>query len=175
MLKIIEFIKRIIFRTCSFEKRVQLLRKDGVKIWDNCKIYPNVSFGSEPYLIEIGNYVRITEWVQFTTHDGWIRVLRNTWELKNADKFGKVKVGNNVHIGMRAIVMPWVTIGDNVVIGAWSIVTKNIPSNSVAAGVPCKVIESIEEYYEKNMNKVIYTNDMKWKDRIKTIKNTYWI
>ena len=76
-------------------------------------------------------------------------VLRNMKKLENADYFGKIKIGNNVHIGMNVIVMPGVTIGDNVVIGCGAIVTKNIPSNSVAVGVPAKVIESIDEYYEK--------------------------
>ena len=54
---------------------------------------------------------------------------------------GGIKVGNNVWFGGNVCVMPGVTIGDNVVIGAGSVVTKNIPSNTVAAGVPCKVIK----------------------------------
>lgn len=45
------------------------------------------------------------------------------------------------------------TIGDNVIIGAGSVVTKNIPSDSVAAGVPARVICSLDEYYEKNLQK----------------------
>lgn len=54
-----------------------------------------------------------------------------------------IKVGNNVWIGGNVIVLPGVTIGDNTVIGAGSVVTKNIPSNVVAAGNPCKVIKNI--------------------------------
>lgn len=55
-----------------------------------------------------------------------------------------IKVGNNVWIGGNVVVLPGVEIGDNCVIGAGSIVTKNIPSNSVAVGNPCKVIKTIE-------------------------------
>ena len=54
-----------------------------------------------------------------------------------------IKVGNNVWIGGNVNVLPGVTIGDNVVIGAVSVVNKEIPSNSVAVGNPCKVIKEI--------------------------------
>lgn len=54
-----------------------------------------------------------------------------------------IKVGNNVWIGGNVNVLPGVTIGDNVVIGAGSVVNKEIPSNSVAVGNPCKVIKEI--------------------------------
>ena len=67
----------------------------------------------------------------------------------------EVHIGNNVWLGAGVIVMPGVTIGDNSVIGAGSIVTKDIPSNVVAFGNPCKVFREIGErdkkYYFKNM------------------------
>lgn len=55
-----------------------------------------------------------------------------------------IKVGNNVWIGGNVCVMPGVTIGDNVVIGAGSVVTKDIESNSVAVGNPAKVIKKLD-------------------------------
>lgn len=54
-------------------------------------------------------------------------------------------VGNNVWIGANVTVVPGVTIGDNCVIGAGSVVTKDIPDNTVAVGNPCKVIKSIDK------------------------------
>ena len=54
-----------------------------------------------------------------------------------------IKIGNNVWIGGNVIVLPGVNIGDNVVIGAGSVVNKDIPSNSMAVGIPCKVIKKI--------------------------------
>lgn len=65
-------------------------------------------------------------------------------ELRKTLEFAKpIVVGNDVWIGGNVCVMPGVTIGDNVVIGAGSVVTKNIPSNSIAVGNPCKVIKKI--------------------------------
>ncbi len=66
---------------------------------------------------------------------------------------GRIRVGNNCFIGHSVIVLPGVTIGDNVIIGAGSVVSRNIPSDSVAAGVPAKVICSLDEYYERNLDK----------------------
>ena len=86
-------------------------------------------------------------------------------KLKNADKFGKIKIGNNVHIGVNALIMPGVTIGNNVIIGCGAVVAKDIPSDSVAVGVPAKVIETIEDYYNKNKDKVIYTKNLNNTDK----------
>lgn len=60
-------------------------------------------------------------------------------------EYGKVKIGNNVFIGVKSVIMPGVTIGDNVIIGAMSLVTKDIPPNVVAFGQPAKVVKDINE------------------------------
>lgn len=157
---ILKIMRRIIYITSSFEKRANLLRKKGAIIWNNCEIYRDVDFWSEPWLIEIGNNVRITNQVRLTTHDWGMRVLTNMWKIPdNSGKFWRIKIGNNVHIWVRSIIMPGVTIWDNVIIWAWSIITKDIPSNSVAVWVPCKVIETVEEYYEKNRDKILFFED----------------
>lgn len=56
-----------------------------------------------------------------------------------------IRVGNNVWFGGNVVVLPNVSIGDNVVIGAGSVVTKSVPSNVIAAGNPCKVIREITD------------------------------
>ena len=103
-------VNGIIYKFCGFKRRIKILRKKGVKIGKNCEIYPSASFGSEPYLIELGDYVRITDGCKLTTHDGGLWVLRNNGKLKNSDKFGKIRIGNNVHIGINSIIMPGVEI-----------------------------------------------------------------
>lgn len=140
---------------------VKLAREIGVRFTvepgkEKCLILsePSAMFGSEPYLITIGQHVEITAGVVFITHDGAAWSLRNFDEkYKNLDVFGPIRVGNNVFIGNNAIILPGVTIGDNVVIGAGAVVAKDIPSNSVAAGTPAKVIRSLEEYGERSLEK----------------------
>ena len=137
-------------------------RKLGAKIGEGCEIYTS-AYLMEPFLIEIGNHVRINEGVTFVTHDGgaWVlRGLQKTERDKDIDIFGMIKVGNNVHIATNVIIMPGVTIGNNVVIGCGAIVTHDIPDNSIAVGVPARVIESVDEYYEKNHHKFVYTKQM---------------
>ena len=60
-----------------------------------------------------------------------------------------VRIGRNCWLGAGVIVMPGVTIGDNVVIGAGSIVTKDIPSNVVAVGNPCRILREVGEHDRK--------------------------
>ncbi|GGA65156.1 acyltransferase [Ornithinibacillus halotolerans] len=156
--------------------RAEAIRKmNRVKMGYGCSVYDNVSFGSEPYLIEIGNNVRITKGVNFITHDGGVWVLRNNGLLENADIFGKIKIGSNVHIGINSVIMPNVTIGDNVIIGVGAVVTKDIPSNSVAVGVPARVIKSVNDYYEKNKNNVDYTKNLDQLEKEKYLLEKYSI
>ena len=65
-----------------------------------------------------------------------------------------VHIGRNCWIGAGAIILPGITVGDNVVVGAGSVVTKDLPSNVVAVGNPCKVLREVgqrdREYYFKN-------------------------
>ena len=139
---------------------IKFARSLGVSIGDNCKILgdPRAIFGSEPYLVTLGNHVEITSTVTFITHDGGVWTLRG--EFPEVDVFGRIKVGNNVFVGVMSTILPGVTIGDNVVIGAGSIVTKDIPSNSVAAGVPARVIKSFQEYKESSLQKSLNTKNM---------------
>lgn len=109
----------------------------GLKFGDDCEIYSTVSFGSETYLIELGNHVRVNHHVNFITHDGGVWVIRNLHkDLSEIDLVKPIKVGNNVHIGTGVTIMPGVNIGDNCIIGVGAIVTKSIPNNSIAVGVP---------------------------------------
>ncbi|MFD2516577.1 acyltransferase [Salinimicrobium flavum] len=122
----------------------------GVAIGENCSISTN-KFGSEPYLIKIGNNVQITNDVVFSTH-GACWVFRDKYPTM--DVFGKIQIKNNVYIGNGAMILPGVIIGSNVVIGAGSVVTKSIKDFSIVAGNPAKVIGDIRdlEYKMKNLD-----------------------
>jgi acetyltransferase-like isoleucine patch superfamily enzyme len=131
-----------------------LAQQYGFKLGRNCRFTgKNISFGSEPFLIEIGDNVTITPGVKFQTHDGGVALFRK--DIPGLNVFGRIKIGNNVFIGEDAMIMYGVTIGDNVVIGARSLVTKNISSGMVAAGIPAKVLKTIEDYRKSSIEKSI--------------------
>lgn len=142
------------------KRKIEEFRAGGGIAGEGTEIYPDVFFGSEPYLITIGSNCRITYGVKFATHDGGVWTLRKNGILEDADIFGRITIGDNTNIGWNAIIMPGVSIGKNCVIGAGAVVTKDIPDNSVAAGVPAKVIETLDEYMEKIEQKAVMTKHM---------------
>ena len=153
----------------SNSKRIQYLRKSGAKIGTNCNIASVEILGSEPYLVEIGDNVYFSGCnVKLLTHDGGTMQLSYMGLTdKKYDNFGKIKIGNNCFIGVESIILKNVTIGNNCIIGAGAIVTKSIPDNCVVAGVPAKIVCSVEEYYEKNKN--MYDDTVGW-NRYKKFK-----
>lgn len=70
--------------------------------------------------------------------------------------YGKIEIGQNCFIGCRTTILPNVKIGDNSIIGACSLVNRDIPANSIAAGNPCKVICSLDEYRKKHGKDFLY-------------------
>ena len=142
----------------SFEKRA---KASGVKIGENCCIYTPY-FGTEPYLIEIGNHVQITNGVQFFTHGGaW--VFRK--QYPDLDTFGKIKIGNNVYVGSCSLILPGVTIGDNCVIGAGSVVTKSVTDGKIVAGNPARVIGEVNSLLENLLKLNAGTKGMSYDEK----------
>ncbi len=139
----------------------------GISFGRNVRILGKPDFGSEPYLIEIGDDVTITEGVRFVTHDGGVGIFRN--EHKGINVFGRIKIGNRVFIGINTIILPDVEIGDNVVIGAGSVVTRSITGGAVVAGVPARVIKSIDEYKKTCLEKAVYIHSDDRSEREKEI------
>ena len=123
---------------------VAYARSLGVQLGEDCRII-NVNFGSEPYLVTLGDHVSATA-THFITHDGGVWVFRE--RRPDADLIAPIVVGNNVFLGMAVTVLPGVSIGDNVVVGAGAVVTHDLPSDCVAVGAPAKPIRSIDEYWQ---------------------------
>ncbi len=140
--KLIMYLK--LFSANSYEKAHIYAKYLGVKFGNNIRITHYPRWGSEPYLITIGDNVTITRGVAFVNHDGGCSLFRD--ELPGLNVFGKITIGNNVFIGINSTIMPNVKIGNNVVIAAGSIVTKNIPDNSVVGGIPARKIKSLTDY-----------------------------
>ena len=110
----------------------------GVGIFENTVINP-----SEP--VEIGDYCGIGADVMIWTHGAWLDITQGF-----PAEFGPVKIGDNVWLPARSIVLPNVTIGNNVVIGINSIINRSLPDGCFAAGSPCKVIK--ENVYPKEIS-----------------------
>lgn len=124
--------------------------RNGMQVGEGVSVMGGVNFGSEPYLISLGNHVRVSNNVVFINHDGGTWAFRNSEKkYENVIKFGVIKIGDYSFVGSNAIIMPGVHIGKNCVIGAGSVVTRDFPDNSVLCGVPAKRICSTEEYAEK--------------------------
>ncbi|MBU7011468.1 MAG: acyltransferase [Theionarchaea archaeon] len=120
----------------------------GVKIGENTIIYTSIfNFDTFfPHLVDIGSRCVVSKKTLLITHD----YSKNfpTDGLTTMTK-GRITIKDNTFIGMRCIILPGVTIGKNVIVGAGAVVTKSIPDNMVAAGNPAQVICSLEEYREK--------------------------
>ena len=135
----------------DYQSRIKYLREQGARIGDGTRLNCEIdSFGTEPYLISVGQDCLLAYDIHLITHDGGVKVLStlNYFNGERMDIMAPIRIGNNVYIGSGAYIMPGVTIGDNCIIGTASVVTKDIPANSVAVGIPAKVIKTIDEYYE---------------------------
>lgn len=175
--------KRILqsLRLCfigSARKRAEYLRKNCIfgSIGSNCSIM-NRKVPLYANLIKIGNNVHLATGVDFTTHDAIHIMLNNMANDKFSEKIGCIEIGNNVFIGAFTQILYDVKIGSNVIIGAGSIVTKDIPDNSIAVGVPAKVIGSFEDFVKKRKkNKNIYQERINPKNQIvcKELEDILW-
>ena len=130
-----------------FIKRGVHLENDGPG-WIN--INSNIAV-NEPHLITIGNGTTIAGNVEFVTHDNSIsKVMPNVTDL-----FGEIKIGRNCFVGARAVVMYGVTLADNVIVAAGSVVTKSVSeSNVIVAGNPAKIIGTWDAFAEKSKDLV---------------------
>lgn len=146
--KISHYIKRAIdVGYLTIFGRVGYARYKGVKVGSSPRIYIN-DWGSEPFLIALGNNVTIAGGAKILTHDGATCLVLDHDGMRY-QKYGAVKIGDNVFIGAGSIIMPGTTIGDNCIIGAGSVVTKTILGGSVVAGNPARVICTFEDYCTK--------------------------
>lgn len=150
------------------------LRKLGAHIGRNVDFVMSQNFGSEPYLITVGDNTTVSFDCAFVTHDAATRVIRN---LPDGDKetviYGPITIGKNCFIGCRSTILAGVTIGDNSIIGACSLVNKDIPSNVVAAGVPCKIICTLDEYRKKHENDFLYMVSLPYEEKKKFLKKHF--
>lgn len=145
----------ILFHWGGYKRAKYLKKKNYFKsMGAHCYFQP-WNFGTEPYLISFGDNVHVASGVSFVNHDITAMMFNyidkeRSYEIRK----GPITIGDNVFIGTNSTILYDVTIGNNVIIGAGSLVNKCIPDGVVAAGVPCKVIGSFDEYKNKQKIKV---------------------
>lgn len=154
---------------------VKYARTLGVVIGENVRFYgatPGM-FGTEPWLIKIGNNVHIVSGCNFVNHDGGVLILRHKYpDLELTDR---INIGDNVYIGINCTILPGVNIGNNVIIGAGSVVTRAVPDNSVAAGVPARVIKSLDDYLRQAQANSLGFGNLSAKDKEIALKKHFGV
>lgn len=122
-------------------------RHIGVSIGSHCFIATR-EWGSEPYLVSVGNNVQVTRGVAIHCHGGGNAIR---WKIPDFDSFGKVVIEDWAYIGSFSQIMPGVTIGKGAIVAAGSIVTKSVTPYTVVGGNPAKYICTTEEYINRNI------------------------
>ena len=111
----------------------------------------------EPYLIEIGNNTTVSSDVSFVTHDNCAKLLFPG----KSDFFGKIVIGNNCFIGEKSTILYGVTLADNIIVGAGSVVTKSFSQERIIiGGNPARIISTWDKLIEKSKDKAMCREDM---------------
>ena len=125
-------------------EKTSLYRKQGCQIGKDVRLMGSID-SMNPHLISIGNYSVIGSNSALLTH----------CPVKGAQP---CRIGSYVYLGWGVIVLPGVTIGDFSIIGAGSVVTKDVPEGSIAAGNPAKVIRPATEAEKLHLRETMETH-----------------
>lgn len=137
-------IKKFIYRLRGEYTTEELICR-GLRVGKNFnRLHGCILDPDHCWLIKLGDNVTLAPRVHILAHDA------STKQFLNYTKIGRVDIGNNVFIGAESVVLPNIKIGNNVIIGANSTVTNDLPDNGVYVGNPAKYICSLEEYLHKN-------------------------
>lgn len=148
----------------GYAKWIGVNMKGKVYIYGN----PYKMFSTEPWCVTLGNNVHITDEVMFVCHDGGTLIYRHI--VPDLEITKPITVGDNVYIGTRSTIMPGVHIGNNVIIAAGAVVTRDLPDNGVYGGVPARLIKSADEYFEKIKRESLHLGHLKGKEKDRELR-----
>jgi acetyltransferase-like isoleucine patch superfamily enzyme len=118
---------------------VLCLRLSGVRVGRNTMISLGAKIDTRRGKVIIGDNCLITHGVKILSHDGAMRLIDPT-----DDGSGTTRIGNNVFVGVNAVILRNITVGDNSVVAAGAIVTRDVPPGTVVAGNPAKVVKELQ-------------------------------
>lgn len=150
----IRFLSIIIPFTFPAQLTCFLQKLRGVKVGKGTKISRTVQIDDAfPELVEIGDNVWVTAGVMILCHQRDLKhYIADKPVMDCPLKTAKVIIKDGAHIGIGAILMPGVSIGEGAVIGAGAVVTKDVPPYSVAAGVPARVIKTFQSTQNESLD-----------------------
>lgn len=172
-MKICKLIKLVRNRIMQTMNPIGWAKRIGVNftLGDGVHLYGRISWGTEPWIITLGNNVHITDGVKFLTHDGGTLLYRN--KIPDLEITKPIVIGDDVYIGNNVILLPGITIGNNVVIGAGAVVSKDIPDNSIAVGVPARVVKTADEYLKKIKHESLHLGHLIGQEKDKALMEYY--
>lgn len=142
----LRLLKRLYRQTLERKKALYFseLKSRGLRIGENVSFAGDVFLDpSHCYLISIGNNVTFAPNVRLIAHDA------STKRALGYTRFEQIVIGDNCFIGDSVIILPGVTVGADSIVGAGSIVTKSVPSNSIAVGNPARVVCVRSDFLER--------------------------
>jgi acetyltransferase-like isoleucine patch superfamily enzyme len=147
----------------------------GVTMHGHVTIYGSSykMFSAEPYLVTLGDNVYISLDARFICHDGSVLPFRK--DIPDLDITKRINVGDNIFIGMGAIILPGVNIGNNCIVGANAVVTKDVPDGYIVGGNPAKIIKKTSEYLEKAQRDSIHIGHLTGKEKVKQYKEIFGV
>jgi acetyltransferase-like isoleucine patch superfamily enzyme len=152
---------------------VAYARRIGVVIQGRVKIYGSsyAMFSSEPYLVTLGDNVYISVNARFVCHDGSTLPFRK--DIPDLELAGEIVVGDNVFVGMGALILPNVKIGNNCIIGANSVVTKNVPDGVIVAGNPARIVRQTDDFLKRAQERSLKIGHLEGSAKIEAYKRIF--
>lgn len=142
--------------------RLYHLQRCGMKIGERTYIFSDHLETAEPYLVTIGDDTMVAPDVRFITHDA----SASYYCPGASDFFGRINIGNHCFLGMSSIILPGVTLADNCIVGAGSVVTKSfLEQGSVIAGNPARKICTVDELGERHKKYALNTWGMSFQEK----------
>ncbi|MFG0807001.1 acyltransferase [Pseudomonas fluvialis] len=152
---------------------VSYARRIGVSLGGRVVIYGSSysMFSSEPYLVTLGDNVYISVGANFVCHDGSTLPFRK--DIPDLELAGEIRVGNNVFIGMGALILPNVSIGNNCIVGANSVVTRDVPDGHIVAGNPARLVSKTEDFLLRAQKKSLKIGHLTGKEKVMAYKKIF--